>query len=210
MLLNISDYKTVIFDFDGVIADSNEIKKTAISCAAAQVFDEDKLKEFVNYFTRYNGAPREEKIARFAKNKIESGVILERYNKLLSEREDSVKLTCGCADLIAKLHNLKKRIIIVSGGDKSEIRRILNKNKILRYFDEVHTAPKSKIENIKNVNFELPVVFIGDSEVDYEAAFSLNIDFIFMSAHSQMEGWELFFKEKSNVRCINDLRQLIP
>ena len=48
--MNIFDYKTYIFDFDGVILDSNFIKKNAISKSVTSFIDDIEKITFVEYF----------------------------------------------------------------------------------------------------------------------------------------------------------------
>ena len=64
-MIKLNKYKSVIFDFDGVILDSNNIKKESIREAAFGILSQQKLNEFVTYFTDNNGIPREGKIAKF-------------------------------------------------------------------------------------------------------------------------------------------------
>ena len=56
--IDLNGYKTMIFDFDGVILDSNNVKRDAIKMAVEGVLDQRQTTEFVGYFVRYNGVPR--------------------------------------------------------------------------------------------------------------------------------------------------------
>jgi len=63
--VSIGRYNTIIFDFDGVVLDSNNIKRDAIKEAVNGVLKEKDVGEFVDYFIRYNGIPRRDKVEKF-------------------------------------------------------------------------------------------------------------------------------------------------
>ena len=63
--MNIEKYNTFIFDFDGVILDSNFVKKEAIYKSVINFTDIENAKKFVNYFIDNSGIPREKKINKF-------------------------------------------------------------------------------------------------------------------------------------------------
>ena len=62
-----SQYKQVIFDCDGVILDSNDIKSNAF---ARSLVDEDKelVKQFITYHKKNGGVSRFKKFEYFFKN----------------------------------------------------------------------------------------------------------------------------------------------
>ena len=53
-MLKISEYDIIIFDFDGVILDSNKIKERNIRKVMSCYLDNARVNEFVNYFIATN------------------------------------------------------------------------------------------------------------------------------------------------------------
>ena len=78
----INSYNLVIFDFDGVIVDSNEIKKKCIYMSVKKNTSKFHATKFTEYFVSNNGIPRKIKIEKYF-NKKRSHKILNDYNELL-------------------------------------------------------------------------------------------------------------------------------
>ena len=79
---------------------------------------------------------------------------------------------------------------IVTGGDTNETLEILTLNGMLQFFDGVYGGPISKTENMLTVaglreNFAQRAIAFGDSELDFELAEKHDMDFVFVSGHSE-------------------------
>ena len=113
-------YNSFIFDFDGVILDSNNIKKAAIREAVQGVLSSKKAEEFVSYFVGLNGIPREEKIATYVpKEKYE--FVLNKYEHIIDKELENAKLIPGVKSFIKSLSKLQKNMIVLSGGTQTEV-----------------------------------------------------------------------------------------
>lgn len=192
-MIPINNYKNIIFDFDGTIAHTNDIKKLSIKKAVAPYCSKVFLEEFIDYFTHNNGLPREEKINKFF-DKNNCKQILKEYNSLLSEVK-KVQLTIGVKDFINKIEKTHK-LFILSGGDKQEIINILDYHNITSKFDAIYTAPKNKYDNIKNIETANKTLYFGDSIIDYEISKIFNCDFVFIYGYTQFDGWKEYYKNK--------------
>lgn len=202
--MDFTNYKTVIFDFDGVIVDSNEIKKQAITTAAKAHSNSDYAENFVEYFICNNGIPREIKINKFYPNSLTSQSILADYNKALEQSISTMALTEGFADFIVALkRQANPQCYVLSGGTQSEVRRIIDYHKLGALFVEIYGGPLTKNENIQKIPLNEKTLFIGDSIVDYEVAVQNNIDFAFMYGYSQFNQWRDFFTDKKVVTFKN-------
>ena len=78
--------------------------------------------------------------------------------------------------------NKFKQKFIVTATPQLEIERIVDYLKIKKYIKHIYGSPKTKIENLKKINFKFSInynqsLFIGDSLNDYLAARKLNIKF---------------------------------
>ena len=206
--MNLEKYKAIIFDFDGVIVDSNNIKKDAIYKAVDEVIPE-KRDEFVDYFIQNNGLPRETKIFKYF-DKSDGSEILDKYNNFLKDMFLNVNLTEGFQKFFSLLKFYKINAYIVSGGEKEEIKNILENKNILNNFVEIKSAPKTKEENIASLNLKAnETLFFGDSLIDYKAAKKYNIDFVFMYKYSQFKNWKEYFKVDRTIIIIKDFNTLI-
>lgn len=174
--------KTNIFiDFDGVICNSNFLKEKNISIAYEKVIGK-KNKDFFNYFTTYNGVPRELKLKKFVENENQLNEILKEYHILNSSIND-LELAQGLLNYLDS--NKSKNIYILSGGDRREIETYLTKHKIFKYFKKILCGPLTKNENLKTVKITSRDVFIGDSSHDFNVSKENNINFIFMCQYTQ-------------------------
>ena len=72
----------LILDVDGVVFDSNTMKENNIKESTLKYVDENTTNDFVSYYTKYNGVPREIKINNYFEDKIIANNILEKYNEL--------------------------------------------------------------------------------------------------------------------------------
>ncbi len=203
-MFNLNSYKNIILDFDGVILDSNNIKKDAIYNCVQEYANKNKSIEFVNFFTQNNGLPREIKISTYFEDKIAKKILL-KYNKRLEIDLKNCVFTNGF-EYFLNLLNIKPYIL--SGGDKEEIITFLKEKHLFQRFKNIMGSPLTKYENINNSNIKGKTLYIGDSKIDYEIAIHYNYDFIFMFRYTQFSNWSNFFKEKPNIKLIKDFEEL--
>lgn len=187
--MNIYDYNIILFDFDGVIFDSNFIKKKAIYLASKDYLNGKRLEQFVDYFLFNSGIPRDIKISKFF-NKKKSEIIKINYSKILNENLILSKKIPGILTFLKKLKNNDKKIHILSGGNKNEIIKILDKNKMLKYFNQILTSPNDKQTNLNRLDIDKNTIFFGDSYHDYNLALRNNIDFVFVYGFTIQYDWK--------------------
>lgn len=206
-MINYSKYDNIIFDFDGVVVNSNFIKEKCIFEASKNFCEKDYHEKFIEYFTKHNGVPREGKINRFYSAK-DSEQILKKYNDILSEKLNEVELTKDLKRYleILKLKNLK--LFILSGGNQKEVFNILQSKGLENEFVKIMGGPKTKEQNLDECSLSGKSIFIGDSLKDYEVSYKYGLDFIFMYGYTQFNTWEEFFRDKSILMSFKDFSVL--
>lgn len=179
--------KYIFFDFDGVLAESVNIKTEAFRQMYLHHGNEFAEKVVTHHVE--NGG-----VSRFEKFKIYNGEWLgeeinearirelaEIYGKKVVEGVIQSKEVEGATDFLKNANHFHKYVI--TGTPTHEIRIILEKRNMNQYFIEAFGSPEKKdfwvrkIINENNIN-PAECVFIGDALADYEAAVSNKIPFI--------------------------------
>jgi phosphoglycolate phosphatase-like HAD superfamily hydrolase len=202
------EFDVFLLDFDGVVLDSNFLKKECIYEVTKNYLSPAKHVLFVDYFINNNGIPREYKISTSFGEK-ESSEILSKYSLCLKERLKVAKLTEGVMDFLKLLDSSNVKKFIISGGDEKEVIDLLYYNGIAQYIDEVKGGPAFKEDNILSMKIEGETVFIGDSKSDFEVAEIFHFDFIFMYGYTQFHNWENYFQDKKLLMKIKNFRTIL-
>jgi phosphoglycolate phosphatase-like HAD superfamily hydrolase len=210
-------YKTWIFDCDGVILDSNNLKTDAFY-EVALTYGKENAERFILYHKKNGGVSRYEKFSFFFHSILrktdftdEMNAALAQYAKIVKEKLSASEETYGVRECLNKLP--KDAIaFIISGGNQDEIREIFNLKGLNSYFSGIFGSPLDKGTIIRNLIMSKqiipPVIFIGDSLFDYEVAKNNNFSFLFMSQYSEFTDWEQFFFNKPDVKVVKNLSYL--
>jgi phosphoglycolate phosphatase-like HAD superfamily hydrolase len=201
----IQNYQGLILDVDGVILDSNNLKEDNIREAVRPFTTEEECTSFVEYFTSLNGVPREVKVAKFfGENSETCREILRRYNALNDKSLKEVDLTLGVKEFLMYASAILP-IWAISGGSQEEVQATLAYKNLAHYFHSIMGGPSSKSDNVKKINPQGKILFIGDSQHDFETAEYFGFDFIFMHQYTQFEGWKDFFDKNPPLLAIKNL-----
>lgn len=181
-------YRTIIFDFDGVLVESADIKTQAY----AELFKEyghDVVEQVVQYNLVQGGLSRFEHF-RYIHNEIlkrslteeEEIQLADRFSLLVERAVIDSPWVPGVIEFLTTYAGVID-FYIASGTPEEELLRIIEARKIKHYFKGIHGAPKTKASIITNIlsesNLEAEeVVMIGDTMTDYEGAMSAGIPFI--------------------------------
>ncbi len=217
--MNIKKYKTILFDCDGVILNSNEVKTESFK-KTLNNYDLELVEKFILFHKMNGGLSRYEKIRYFFENlapyntnKIDDSYenALERYGIICKNSLLDVEVAYGLN--ILRDFTINSRWLIVSGGDQMELRHLFLHKGIDKYFNGgIFGSPDTKEEIIKRElasgNIIKPVLFIGDSKLDYQAAKSNRIDFIFLSGWTDLSEYREFCK-KNKILNIKNIRSIL-
>lgn len=189
------NYRTWIFDCDGVILDSNRVKTDAFY-EAAEIYGDDAAAALVKYHVQHGGISRYAKFEYFLRHIVgRSEVLADELDELLTVYAQRVIQGLSGCRVAQGISELKKRTgnsrwLVVSGGDQAELRKIFEVRELSPLFEGgIFGSPEDKDSILKREllsgRIELPAVFVGDSQYDYEAASRAGLDFIYLSDWSE-------------------------
>ena len=206
--LSYIDYKCYIFDFDGVILNSNLVKENAIEIASQEYNQNLNYEDFLTFFKNNNGITREKKIRKFFAE--EDSIIIENnYSSLLRDELPKCNLIDGIETYLELIIKKTTNLNVLSGGDRKEVLDILEKKNLKHFFCEVLGGPKEKEQNLKKIKTESKTIYFGDSKLDYEIALKNNFDFVFVHEKSRLKNWRnaLDFS-KNNCTAIKNIAEI--
>lgn len=215
MILPLSDYKTLVFDCDGVILNSNKVKTDAFYQAALP-YGKAAADELVKYHVSNGGISRYKKFEYFLEKVVPvfsdsvNGPSLEELLESYASKVKHGLLSCDVAEGLNWLKNKTKGIpwLIVSGGDQFELREVFTNRKLSGLFEGgIFGSPDNKEVILKREihknNILSPALFLGDSKYDYQVSNFAGLDFVFLSAWSEVENYSTWCDENDIVSCTN-------
>jgi len=178
-----------IFDFDGVLVDSVEIKTEAFSALYASYGDE-VVKRVITHHRKNGGMSRFDKIRHYHSNfldeKLSDANVIEISNifsSLVVEKVVAAREIPGASMFLDQHCTSDSCCILNSATPAIEVNKIVERRNLGKYFQGIYGSPDSKIQNIEaasglfNIDMD-EAVFFGDAKSDFEAALHYGIDFI--------------------------------
>ena len=205
--ISLGQYQNIVFDFDGVLLDSNAVKKRNIMAAASQYCSQQKAQAFTDYFAAQSGVPREPKIKAFFPSP-QAELILDDYNARNARTLADATVTPCAEELLDACSRRGALTYVISGGAGQETYETLAAKGLVRYFREVRGGPLTKEENWREMSVSGSSVYIGDSQADYAFSLAARIDFIFIYEFTVFAGWRAYFRDKSGVLLAKNLCDL--
>lgn len=163
--------KTLIFDFDGTLADSFDlVVDIAHEVLKIPRVSDERMQEFRHMSVL--------KIAKELHISVAQGPrLLIKGRQMMHQRMSEVKTFPGLAEALAELHNAGYRLIVMSSNSEQNVRVFLRKNKLEKYFDEVYggvgllnkAAALRKIIKRNKYNFG-DCYYVGDEARDVIAS----------------------------------------
>jgi phosphoglycolate phosphatase-like HAD superfamily hydrolase len=196
--------KAIIFDFDGVLVESVDIKTSAFARLFAPE-GEDVAKRVVDYHLKHTGVSRFDKFryiySSILKRELTEGKFSElcdRFSRLVMDEVISAPYVKGGKEFLDSYCKAYK-CFVASATPQKEIEEIIRQRGMLKYFESIYGSPKKKTDAVKDIirAFGMSpeeVLYVGDAMSDYEAAASNHIHFI-----ARMNGNEGIF---SGIDCI--------
>ncbi|MDD5736836.1 MAG: HAD hydrolase-like protein [Candidatus Omnitrophica bacterium] len=185
--------KAVIFDFDGVITDSNRIKEQGYYAAFSGVKGSQEVVRKV--LARYPASTRESTIKKIVAGLAGCGLLksgtdigsavskyVDRYARIADDAVCKAHEIKGVRGLLDRIYG-KAALFINSATPDDSLAVITRKKGLDRYFTDIYGSTHSKKENLSAIRRRYgfrraDTLYIGDRDVDYMAACADRIAFI--------------------------------
>jgi phosphoglycolate phosphatase-like HAD superfamily hydrolase len=180
--------KAIIFDFDGVILQSVNIKTEAFASLYSK-YGNDVKEAVVAHHLENGGISRFEKFriyhTEFLNCNITDSEIMELADEFSNLVFDGVCNSPYVSGAELFLEHVKNKYLtfICTGTPQSEILEIVKNKNLSNVFNGVYGSPNDKVSIINDIvasnNLAInDVLFIGDAMTDYKASVQTGIDFV--------------------------------
>lgn len=177
----------LIFDFDGVIIESVEIKNQAM----VRIFEDDPQHKaaILDLNERMGGISRLVKFRQIYETILRRNVTqaqldahAERFERMVIDEVIACPFVPGALEFLTK-NSGSRPLFLLSGTPHSELEEVVDARSLRQYFVEVHGSPPGKPETVRSIiarhNLAArDVVLIGDAPLDQEAAYATGIGFV--------------------------------
>jgi len=181
-------YDAIIFDFDGVLADSMDIKTQAFKQMFAP-FGTKIVEKVVEHHLKFGGLSRFEKFKYYYENFIDLPLSEEDmdelskvFTELVLQKSIDAPWIVGAKEFLDSNYE-DNDFFILSGTPQKELEILIKARNMEKYFKEVIGTPPEKPKSIKSIverNYYEPpqTLYIGDSYSDWVDARTANINFL--------------------------------
>jgi len=178
-----------VFDFDGVIADSVEVKADAFF-TLYKPYGIEVANEVIKHHRNNGGMPRSEKFKHYHKTFLgeeisESKMVLlsTEFSSLVLEKIICAKEILGVGEFLERYCVKGNICVINSATPLKEVKKIVKARGISHLFQGVYGSPSSKEDNLVKIQKFLGLhvsngVFFGDARSDFDAAKTMGMSFI--------------------------------
>ena len=197
--------RAIIYDFDGVICDSVNVKTVAFA-EMYKPYGDHIVSQVVNYHLLNGGISRYEKFKYFHYkflginlDNAQVNQMAERFASLVMHKVIISEFIPGSFEFI-KSHSENYLQFVCTGTPESEILEILDQRNLSSFFSGIYGSPQKKAGIIKRIASEFNIgteemIFFGDSMTDFDAAHEMNVDFIgITNDHTTFPGGTLLVK----------------
>ena len=190
----ISRKKLLIFDFDGVLVDSVEVKTNAFAELYKQ-YGEEIEQRVIEHHRNNGGMSRFDKFRyyhnEFLKKSISEKEISEMskiFSKLVVQKVISAEEIKGSSAYLKKCILSNKICVVNSATPEDEITEIVRCRSLNKYFENIYGSPATKKQNLEKALQSCDArvddaVFFGDAQSDFDAALEMGMEFVGVGKH---------------------------
>ena len=188
MTSNGTSLRAIVFDFDGVILESADVKTEAFVELYAEhgpgVVEQVRAHHLANL-----GLSRFKKFEWIAENVLgapltdaERARLGDRFSELALEKVLAAEFVAGAEAALARLAT-RYLLFVASGTPQDELMLIVERRGLATRFREVHGTPTEKPQILRDImtRHELApceVLFVGDGLTDHKAAAATGVEFL--------------------------------
>jgi len=181
-------YDAIIFDFDGTLVQSNEIKTWAFG-KLYEKYGEDIVRYVTDFQVENGGFSRFVKFRHFHEHLLglpytdEVGKKLSKnYTQLVFDEVVRAPHVEGALEFLKK-HYQHISLFVASGTPEPELREIIKHRSIPHFFQGVYGSPATKTEILQRILvkrklYPEQVLMIGDALTDWKGAQGVGVEFI--------------------------------
>ena len=185
----IESKSTFIFDFDGVLADSVNIK-TSSFFELYKEYGDQVANQVVDHHKENGGMSRFDKFEYYHKNFLNIELnrkglqeLSEKFSSLVVDSVISSPEIRGADKFLRRYCLNNKSAFVNSATPQKEIQQIITQRGMDKYFTCVYGSPSSKLDNLKSIMSRYNItpdqtVFFGDALADFNAADSFGCKFV--------------------------------
>jgi len=204
-------HRHILFDFDGVLVESNSIRIEGFAELFGDLTAQDKA-TFMTFVRANGGLSRYGKIRYLYENILEQPIsddelktLAAQYSRLVMHKIIEATPVPGAMEFLDQFGD-RFNLAVVSGSDQEELRAVCQVRGIDHYFQAILGSPKEKRQNITELLSSCgwapgACVYVGDAANDRDAAAEAGVDFI--GRDSGMTRWS-----DSDEIWIGDLHEL--
>ena len=180
--------RAIVFDFDGVILQSVDIKTRAFEAlfasespeAVALILDHHRANGGISRYEKFRHAYRE--ILHRPLSAEQEKALGERFNALVEAAVSSCPWVPGAREFLEARH-ARLPLFVASGTPQDELRRIVGRRGLSGFFRAVYGTPAKKDAILRAVAAELncppeDLLMVGDAAGDCDAARSVGAAFL--------------------------------
>ncbi len=211
--ISIDSLQAILFDFDGVLCECTDVKTEAF----AQLFEpygDEIVKKVVDHHVKYGGISRYKKIKYYFREYLKKEIsndelnkLAEKFSDLVVEKVISSDWVKGAEEFLEKYYK-KIDLYVISGTPQEELRLIVKKRGMEKYFKGVYGTPDTKPIIAKKIitenKYDLEkLLYIGDSLSDYYDAKEVGINFIGRVPKGMISNFP------DNITTLSDFKELL-
>jgi len=199
-------FRTFVFDCDGVVLDSNELK-TRVFHEVASRFGGAAAERLVDHHRAHGGVSRHEKFRWFVAEVLgrprDAGLVddlVDGFGRGVRRALEGCPTCPGAVEALARCAELGP-CFLVSGGLEEELRQVFRARGLDRHFRGIHGSPETKHRIMAGLatrgHLGGETVCFGDSRLDREVARDFGCEFVFLARCTEMADWKAWVESEA-------------